>query len=159
LAGVTGKYIRSRISETASSGALDIGASWKIQDKYSFSAALQNIGGEQRFRSESDTLPINLKLGYSVIYWQALLLAADINFPRDNDPSLGAGVEYKKRLGTQTWFAGRGGYNSRNAADIDGLSSVSFGAGLGWKAYSVDFAWVPFGDLGHTYRLSFSAKY
>lgn len=159
LAGVTGKYIRSKISETASSGAVDLGASWKIQDRYSFSAALQNLGGEHRFRSESDTLPINLKLGYSVIYWQALTLAADINFPRDNDPSIGAGTEYKKALGSSSWFAGRAGYNSRSAADIEALSSVSLGCGLGWKAYGVDFAWVPFGDLGHAYRVSLSAKY
>ena len=28
--------------------------------------------------------------------------------------------------------------------------------GLEWKGYGLDFAWAPFGSLGHTYRLSIS---
>ncbi len=159
LIGITGKYIRSQITEIAQSGAVDFGISWKMLDIYSFSAVLQNVGSEHKFKGESATLPINAKLGYSVIYWQALILALDVNFPRDNDPVVGAGAEYKKTIGKGTWLAGRAGYNSRSAADISAVSSVSFGAGLGWNAYGIDFAWVPFGDLGHTYRFSLSVKY
>ncbi|MBI4218121.1 MAG: hypothetical protein HY610_03305, partial [Elusimicrobia bacterium] len=56
--------------------------------------------------------------------------------------------------------AGRLGYNSRTTSDLDkGFSSLSAGAGYSWKGYGIDFAWVPFGNLGNTYRVSLTAKF
>ena len=51
------------------------------------------------------------------------------------------------------------GFNSRTKSDIRGLSSISAGAGIGWKSFGFDFAWVPFGGLGHSYRASVTSGF
>lgn len=157
--GLSGKFIRSKIIETANAGAMDIGISWNLVEKYWFSLALQNIGSSLKFKEESFELPANIKLGASYAVCKPLLLALDANFPRDNDPNVSIGTEYKKLITQEIGFAARTGYNSRSTKDIIGLSSVSAGVGLEWKGYGIDFAWVPFGKLGHSYRASLSAKF
>ena len=159
ILGVTGKFIQSKIIETANSGAVDIGMMWNPIEKHWFSIGAQNMGPSLKFVKEGNDLPFNLRLGYANHYFKSFTLALDVNLPRDNDANAAFGVEYKKSIATDMWLTGRGGYNSRVTADIKRLSSLSAGAGLGWKGYGLDFAWVPFGQLGHSYRVSFSAKF
>ena len=33
------------------------------------------------------------------------------------------------------------------------------GAGIGYKLFDIDFAWVPFGDLGNTFRYAAHVKF
>ncbi len=157
--GLSGKFIQSKIIETANAGAVDAGISWNALEKCWFSLGIQNLGSGLKFKEESFDLPVNIKLGSSYAVYKPLLLALDVNFPKDNAPNASLGAEYKVSIAPDMWFASRGGYNSRSAKDLTGLSSVSAGMGLGWKGYGIDFAWVPFGELGHTYRVSLSVKY
>jgi hypothetical protein len=157
--GISGKFIRSKIIETASAGALDAGISWSMFQKFWVSLGVQNVGSTLKFKEESFDLPANIKLGSSYAVYKPLLLALDVNFPSDNDPNVSFGAEYKASITPGTWFATRCGYNSRSTKEITGLSSLSAGVGLGWKGYGIDFAWVPFGKLGHSYRASLSAKF
>jgi len=159
ILGITGKFIQSKIIETANSGAVDIGIIWNPIKKHGFSIGAQNMGPALKFGNDATDLPFNIRLGYANQYFEPLLLALDVNFPRDNDANVGIGMEYTKRIFSDLYLASRGGYNSRVTADIARLSSLSTGVGLGWKTYSLDFAWVPFGQLGHSYRLSLSAKF
>lgn len=157
--GLSGKFIRSKIIETASAGAVDFGISWNMFEKCWVSVGAQNLGSKLKFKEESFELPVNIKLGSSYVVYKPVLLALDVNFPRDNDPNASFGVEYKTSITSDIWFAARGGYNSRSTKEITGLSSLSAGVGLEWKGYGIDFAWVPFGKLGHSYRVSLSAKF
>ena len=157
--GITGKFIQSKIIETANSGAIDVGIIWNPIAKHGFSIGAQNMGPALKFGKDSTDLPFNIRLGYANQYFEPLLLALDVNFPQDNDANVGIGMEYTKRIFSDLYLAGRGGYNSRVTADIARLSSLSTGVGLGWKTYSLDFAWVPFGQLGHSFRLSLSIKF
>jgi len=103
---------------------------------------------------------MNIKLGSSYEATPFWTIAADLNVPRDNDLNAAFGTEYRLSAGGESQIAGRLGYQTRSAADLsDGISSVSAGVGYGWGPYDVDFAWAPFGDLGNTYRISFSGKF
>ncbi|MBI1979727.1 MAG: PorV/PorQ family protein [Elusimicrobia bacterium] len=157
--GIAGKFIRSRIIETAVAGAADLGVGWHPTEESALSVSVQNIGSNLKFKDESDPLPIVVKVGSSYRIRQRLLLALDADFPRDNDPSGAFGLEYVKPISGEMWLAGRGGFNTTTITEISGLSSLSAGAGFGWRSYSIDFAWVPFGNLGNTYRVSLSAKF
>ena len=159
LLGISGKFIQSRIIQTATGGAVDAGFSFNLSRKLWFGFAVQNIGPSLKYNDKGDPLPLNVKLGSSYQLLESLLLAADVNSPRDNDLNVSLGAEVKKSIARDMWLAGRTGFNSRTTPDINGLSSISAGVGFGWQNYGVDFAWVPFGGLGHTYRVSLSAKF
>ncbi|MCB4757374.1 MAG: PorV/PorQ family protein [Elusimicrobia bacterium] len=160
IIGITGKFIRSRIIETADAGAVDLGVNWNLFEKWWLSFGIQNLGSAIKFKEESDTLPVNVRLGSSYQVFRPFLVALDMNIPRDNNVNVGIGTEYKAMISQEGWFAARCGYNSRTTSDISKeISSVSAGAGLGWKGYSIDLAWVPFGQLGSAYRISLSSKF
>lgn len=157
--GVSAKLIQSRIIETAYAGALDLGMLWSPVEKCWLGIAAQNIGPSFKFKNELDHLPLNFKIGSSYQVSNPFLLALDVNFPRDNDPNMGFGMEYKKKLSQDFSMAGRTGFNTKTTPDISGLSTISAGLGFNFKNNEIDFAWVPFGDLGHTYRISYAKKF
>ena len=52
----------------------------------------------------------------------------------------------------------RAGYNSR--MDVSGnMKGVTAGAGLEYSDYMLDYAFVPFGNLGDTHRISLGLKF
>lgn len=158
ILGVTGKLIRSRIIETATTGAADLGLLWIPFDKWSVGFAVQNVGGSLKYADEGDPLPFNLKLG-TAYRLRLLTFATDLNFPRDADPNVSFGAEWIRPLQGGLWVAGRSGYSSRFSKEIPGFSSLHLGVGVGWSRYSIDFAWTPYGKLGNAYRLSFSSDF
>lgn len=159
LVGASGKFIRSKIIETAMSGAGDFGIVWNQWKSLWLAAGVQNIGDGIKFKNESDDLPLNVKVGSAYQFFKSLIVALDANFPRDNDPNVSIGTEYQFPVGNEIGLLGRAGYQSRTAADIQGVSSVSAGLGVKWKCYGLDFAWVPFGKLGNSYRVSVAGKF
>ena len=82
-----------------------------------------------------------------------MILAFDINFPGDRPMNLHAGVEYMFSNG----FSLRGGYQT--GTDFDFLSNLSGGLGYETESYNVDYAFVPFGDVGNTHRMSFTLRF
>ncbi len=52
----------------------------------------------------------------------------------------------------------RAGYTSARR-DGEGLNGVTLGAGLGFHRAKFDFAWLPFGTLGNTFRYSLLVKF
>ena len=43
--------------------------------------------------------------------------------------------------------------------DADDANGVSLGGGLGYRNFDLDFAWVPFGDLGDTFRYAVTVRF
>ncbi|OGR86000.1 MAG: hypothetical protein A3A86_05470 [Elusimicrobia bacterium RIFCSPLOWO2_01_FULL_60_11] len=158
-AGAALKMVRSKIVETAQTAAVDLGTQWSPYQDLWLALAVQNIGGQLKFKNEGDDLPLNVRLGSSYNVSWPLLLAADVNFSGDNNASASLGAEYKLRLGRESWASGRAGYSSRTASDLSGLPGVSAGCGLAGPSFGIDFAWTPFGDLGNAYRVSVSGKF
>ena len=88
---------------------------------------------------------------------QPLLLSTDLLIPRDHQLGVALGGEYVKPLWNGASASLRTGY--RSDSDVSGFKGVSTGAGLDMGRVSFDFAWVPFGDLGNSYRYSLHVKF
>ena len=158
--GASAKYIRSRLADTASTLAADAGvlSPGLGNNRLRLAFVVQNAGGGLKYSQKSDPLPLNLKLGGAFHLSDRIVLGLDLNFPRDNRPYAGAGAEYVLRYSAVS-FAGRFGYNGRTLGDIGGMAGVSLGLGVELHQLALDYAFVPFGQLGSAQRISLNFKF
>lgn len=162
------KFIRQSIdSVNANAYAADGGALYETGwHGVRLGGAVQNVGTQVKFVNESDPLPFLIRGGASVPLretnapdcFRNLLLSSDIIVPRDHQAGVALGGEYTGHLFDGLSYSLRSGYQSLNT-DVTGLSGVSMGGGLTFGRVSFDFAWVPFGDLGNTYRYALHIKF
>jgi hypothetical protein len=166
--GANAKFIRETIDTTnANAYAADGGALYETGWKgVKLGASVQNIGTQVKLVNEADPLPLLVRAGGSIPLREAnapsvlrnMVLSSDIIIPRDHQVGLDLGGEYVGHLRDGFGYSLRSGYQTANT-DVSGLSGVSMGGGLIIGRMNVDFAWVPFGDLGNTYRLSLHLKF
>jgi hypothetical protein len=170
--GINIKTIRQQIdNKTASAYAADLGLQYRA-GQFGYGAAIQNIGTSVKFINESFPLPRNYKFG---IAWMplgtALTVALDVNKPLDNKIDVHIGTEYW--LGDIVAF--RAGYLKGDAVQRNALTGKGFSgstkpelaaytgmmAGAGFKIlnYGLDYAFVPYGELGNTHRISLNVKF
>lgn len=156
MAGAAFKYIDSRISGSAATSSMDLG--FLINgEEVAVGFTAQNMGKGLKFNKESSPLPVNIKLGVYIPYWESWKLAADFNFPKDGAAWVGVGAEYAFIV-KDTWtLFGRAGYNTA-ASDTDGLNGVSAGFGLSRKTLAFDYAFRTMGILGSTHHLGLSYR-
>jgi hypothetical protein len=149
--GATVKTINQRIaSESAAGVAGDIGMQCKVSETIKSGITVQNIGPQ----IEGNDLPTMVKVGGSLqIPSRLLLLGLDIDYPFAGKPAFGIGLE----RGIGDLFAARIGYNS--GAETGGLTGIHAGIGLKWNLIEFDYAFVPYGDIGNTHRLSLGLKF
>ena len=164
--GTSFKFIRSTIDSAVGYGlSVDLGYLFRITPRFSIGANIQNglVSMPIRFYSEKEpvssnhTLPVNGKIGVAYRSMNdKLLLALDVNIPIDRqEASYHFGAEYEI-----TEFAYlRGGYKTKLIQDIDILSGLCAGFGYIWGGVEVDYAFVPYGDLGITHRISLLMKF
>ncbi|MGE4385176.1 MAG: PorV/PorQ family protein [Endomicrobiaceae bacterium] len=152
------KYIYSKIENSASAVAADFGVNYDFNDKTSAAAAVSNLGTDMKFNNESEPLPLLFKLGASSFLTRFWLVSLDLNFPGDNEMYANFGTEYTIPAGDKTDFTVRAGYEGRNK-DIPGFNWVNLGFGIRYSDYVFDYAFVPYGDIGMTHRLSFGIKF
>jgi len=154
--GANIKYISSKITQTASAYAVDLGAMYPLMDQRLWlGAVVQNMGTEMKFIDEQYPLPFNVKIGGAYAFRPNWKVALDVNAPIDNAINIGAGTEYGYKINEKMNAAGRLGYNT-TAKDTGGLNGISAGLGFTYLGYSIDYAFVPYGDLGNTQRISLS---
>ncbi len=159
LTGINLKYISAKIVDTAVAYAVDIGGMYKLMDnKLSVGVVLQNLGSELKYVNESDPLPLNIKVGGSYAVKDNWIVALDINAPNDNEANVCLGTEYIYKVNEELDIAGRAGYTTENK-DTKGLNGITAGLGGVYKGYALDYAFMPFGDLGDTHRISFGIKF
>jgi hypothetical protein len=159
--GISGKWIRSKIIESAQTFAADIGLlspRW-FNDRLRLGAAVSQLGGKMTFESESSRLPLTARLGAAYQLTPVWLLTTDAIFPIDNGPAGAIGTEYRWRLGVDSFLAGRVGVNSRTLGDLDGVNGLSAGVGFLFRKLSVDYAFLPMGELGLTHRISLGLRF
>lgn len=155
--GASFKYLSQKIDTSDASGiAVDLGGLYKLSDKLSLGLAVQNLGTKMKFESEADPLPLNIKIGAGYKL-NNLTLGVDVNYPTDNDINFALGAEYALKLGGIS-LPLRVGYNTKNVSDLDSLAGLGAGLGIGVSKFAFDFAWVPYGDLGQTYRVALKVK-
>ncbi|MBI4056300.1 MAG: PorV/PorQ family protein [Elusimicrobia bacterium] len=159
--GATLKGIVSQISaETGSSLALDVGVIRLQAVEFGSKSVdagifIQNLGPPLKLGSIADPLPSKLQAG---ILWHPdplVSVAMDVHAPVDRSPFASFGIEFRSPWGSRLGDGSlRVGYSLRNSSQIDGLSGMTAGLGLSLMPFRVDYAWVPFGDLGQTHRIS-----
>jgi len=144
--------------------------------------SFQNMGGQtEAFFEDKEPLPVTFRIGAAykteVKGWKpepseapeteeavdsevetgrlpgALVAAMDLDFPADDSPGARMGLEYQFSNG----IAIRGGY--RTGAGFGFASGFSGGMGYTTDTYQVDYALVPYGDLGSTHRVSFTIRF
>jgi hypothetical protein len=152
------KLINSQIDQVvAYTFALDLSAMYRVGEKLNTFIALNNISYGIKFREITDNLPLDLKMGLSFKASSSLGLGFEIDrYLLDNKFYAATGLEY--------WpidkLALRGGY--RFGYDTSSLGqNVGLGLGVGFRIWTMglDYAFVPFGDLGDTHRITFSAGF
>lgn len=171
-AGATGRVISQRIRYSeATSFAADLGLLYRFAGTpYSAGASLTNLGTRVKFEDESFPLPLKLRVGgAAALRAKKLLLAADAEFPNDGPAALRLGGEYKGieslalRLGYRT-YTGRqrdaalgAGYGG--ASGVDSLFGLYAGLGFAFTGFELDYALLPYGDLGSSHRFSVGMKF
>lgn len=161
--GLTLKYVDCQIQSSARTGAADVGARLRLhllEWPYVFSFSAHNMGGKLRFHDERDPLPLTLRIGNTLRPIKQWLLSADVVFQRDNRVYANLGTEARIPIEDNLAVAIRGGWSGRTSSgDLDGLTGLSFGAGLEIFGLGADYAWAPFGLLGDTHRISLGFKF
>lgn len=136
---------------SAHSYMVDCGIVHKF-DNYYIGVALQNFGTDVKFYAKRDPLPLILRVGagYKI---SGFSVGADVFQAMDSDMELRAGFEYKlfEFLFIRAGYRLRGFDRNYRLGYLSGLT-----AGIGFKVmnYSLDVAFVPYGDLGDSYRIS-----
>lgn len=167
LFGANLKYLNSSIeNESARTFALDIGGMYRFLPGFMAGFAVQNIGPGIKFIDQRNSLPLTLAIGAGYEIGAGLLLALDVkNRPNDNKTIVSMGTEYA----VFSALSLRAGYLAAPAGSISGNGIAAnifgdmsgLGAGLGLKAfgYSLDYAFMPFGELGNVQRISLGARF
>lgn len=159
--GTSVKYVREKI-DAVSAGALafDLGGQYRpFRDRpLDIGFALRNAGGRLKFGEGSDPLPLGGVLGLAYSFSPGLKVATDFVKYRDTDIFVSAGAEYGREIMEKLSAALRAGYTTHHK-DVDGLRGIAAGAGVRYNRLSFDFAWVPFGDLGNTFRYTLSVRF
>jgi len=158
-AGISLKYINSKIDDESAAGfAVDLGCLYTTPvPKLNVGLVVQNLGTKMKFISEADPLPLSFKLGasYKMLEEDALTLVMDVNIPVEGNVNVHAGGEYR----LLNMMALRMGYKTTTVKGLGALSGLSAGCGFSYRGYGIDYAWVPYGDLGNTHRISLTAKF
>lgn len=151
--GVSFKFVRSKVSGSDQTVAFDAGIHQRVGPVH-IGLAAQNNGGALAVGREKFPLPRRLRTGLSWAPIDSVLLTADYVAPKYGEEWIAAGAEYRLAVGGAMALAVRGGYSTRNVDDVAGLSGLSGGASVGFRSTQIHYAYVPFGRLGDTHRLS-----
>ena len=157
--GVNAKWIREQIDDNgAQAYAFDLGGLYILPgSKMALGANLQHLGTKVKFIEESFSLPLNLKLGVAYkLLNDNLTMAVDLNKPADDDVNLSFGMEFAP---IEMLYLRTGYRYSLNGNDLGAASGLSAGFGASIESYRIDYAFVHFGKLGPTHRVSVLANF
>lgn len=164
------KLIRSALAErSAMSGAVDIGllASHVVEvgdGPLDLGLAIQHVGPPIKLGAVADPLPARARVG---MMWRAsptFDAGFDLVLPVDQDPYMSMGVESRfpaSMIGSvKPWTASvRAGFDESRTRGVDGLSGLSAGGGLDFFSARVDYAWIPYGDMGSVNRITLGLRF
>lgn len=165
--GLNIKVIYSKIDdEKATAIAGDLGFQSKFNlfsQNFIIGGVVQNYGTKLTFINEGASLPLNIKGSFACkgLLDDHLSVGIDYNAPIDNSPYFCVGGEFQYFFSI-ILVAIRGGYKFADKTGIDGVMGPSGGIGLYWRdkqEFGIDYAFVPFGNLGNTHRISFIMKF
>ncbi len=125
----------------------DLGAKLILSKDIQIGTSIKNLS----YRVD---IPSEIKLGLVYQRIAPLNLLLDLTLPADNIIRFNFGLEYH----INPVFAIRTGWRSGpyNIAELGWLSGFTTGFGINYTGWKFDYAFVPYGKLGLTHRLSLS---
>ncbi len=169
LLGASLRVVNETIADTnVFGGALDVGAIWRETEEipsgvrdagWRLGLVAQNLG-----MTTDQLMPINFRAGAGYVVNELFspsgrgTIAADLLVPIDNTLRVSVGAEYAN-ISENTEFAARVGYKvGSEIKDLDSMAGLTAGAGFALAAglikYQIDYAFVPYGELGAIHRAS-----
>jgi outer membrane protein OmpA-like peptidoglycan-associated protein len=152
LLGATVKGLYDDLKVQKGTGlCADLGFIFKLGDRFNIGLAGQNLGLGVQYGDETQPLPMQLKIG-SCIKPNHFNIVSDFTLPIDNIPYGSIGIEWN----IKNVFAFRAGYRSgpQDLFSLGWQNGMSFGCGIFLGKVAVDYAFVPYGSLGNTHRIS-----
>ena len=152
--GVSAKYIKSQIMNSAHAYAGDLGImTYNFTNiPYRLGVTMTNLGSGMRYYKESSPLPLTVKLAGAVNPFKNMMFSMDVVLPKQNKPNFLFGSEISMEPNELTRLSLRAGLNAQRLKD--GLNGFTIGGGATLKIFSIDYAFVPMGDLGPTHNIS-----
>ena len=150
--GFTGKFLFEKIEvEDATGFATDFGFIYRPgMKKLTLGLSVSNFGQKVKFVEEKFGLPTIIRTGFTYQMTPALLLAAEINKASDSELRVQAGLD----LNLRDLVFLRSGYKLNYDNE-----NYSIGAGIKYKSYSVDYAFLPFSnELDNTHYFTLRLK-
>ena len=159
------KIIRSSLADRSGmTAALDLGLLARHvaeigEGSLDAGVAVQHLGPPLNLGGTADPLPLRLRAGSVWHVSPTFDAALDVNVPVDADPYASLGVETRipaSKIGSaKPWaISVRGGYDQNRTRGVEGLTGISAGAGFDFSSLRLDYAWIPFGDLGTVNRIT-----
>ncbi len=151
------KYVRSALdSERGATAAVDAGFVFRGSGGQAtdLALALRNFGPPLKLGSGKAPLPSELAGGLRWRYSPEFNVFAEGRLPSDHAPYLVFAGEWLLPVSAGTGFALRGGLNFRNFGDHGFMGAFAGGFGLRFGGLSLDYAFVPYGELGSTHRMT-----
>lgn len=154
--GVSFKYMYEKIDIYSASGVgIDLGGIYFLKN-WQVGISVLNLGPNLKFKTEEFSLPIQFRAG-AVHHLPQKIAAGDLKVSLDvvktkgDKWKLNSGGEY----GWEDKVFLRAGYKTEYEE-----TNFSFGTGVKYKSYAIDYAFVPFqSDLGSSHRVSLSVKF
>ncbi len=163
--GANAKFIYQKVDDLSSQGlAVDFGALYRLKDgRTNLGVSASNLGVQLSGLSEEhkDPLPIMLRLGLSHQLREIpLTISGEGVLPSDNDLYGALGLEFHPNIPLSL----RAGYSSfgsnyKTEGDKDNTAGFSFGAGFSFPKINVDYAFLPYADLGSLHRVNLAYRW
>ncbi len=148
--GANLKYISQKLdTQNDKAIAVDLGSSYKINSDWTAAFTVQNLGSS----IGPDNLPLTLKGGAAAGFFDGkLTAAADLDWLAYDERFY---VDFGAEYAFNGSLAFRAGYQAGRSQDkLGGLTGLSAGMGIKLDRFNLDYAYVPFGDLGDTHRMT-----
>lgn len=132
-------------------GLLKVFEGWKL------GVSASNFGARLKFGSRSFAAPLVIRGGVAVPFLENYLISVEGVKAGSSETAAAVGAEARVRTGPKEYFVMRAGYKtgrSRNAGP--GLTA---GIGVINRELRVDYAFVPYGDLGDAHRVTVSVRF
>jgi outer membrane protein OmpA-like peptidoglycan-associated protein len=165
--GIGGKFLSSTLVNYSATGeGIDAGLLVYTKGKdWTLGLSVQNLGQLSNFSqfSAQEQLPLIYRAGLAYRFQPQkpthFLIGVDFEQPINSDPLIHTGGEFV--LGNHDFsMALRGGYSfDPSNQDLGGITGASFGAGLQYNEFELDYALVPFGILGDTQRFALTYRF
>jgi hypothetical protein len=143
---------------------VDAGLLYRLRDgRTNFGLSASNLGVQLSGLSpeHKDPLPIILRAGVSHRTMELpLTVALEAVYPTDNDVYGSLGLEIHPNIP----IALRAGYSSygqnyKTGGSKDNTAGFSFGAGFKLAKVAIDYAFLPYADLGSLHRIGFAYRW